>query len=289
MSGPTGIGSPPQSAGTPAASYGRTICKSEVRLIPSRIRKVLSTMADHQVRALLMGGQACVFYGAAEFSRDTDLLILADPANLARLNAALQHLQAERIAVPPLALDYLRRGHAVHFRCHHPEAADIRVDVMSCLRGVDDFDALWSRRTTLTDTDGVVYELLALPDLVQAKKTQRSKDWPMLQRLLEAHYLQHRLAATSPQQRFWLLELRTPELLVEATQQWPELAEQIAAQRPLLRLAQSGQAQALRDALWAEEQAQRQEDRIYWQPLKAELERLRHAARSDRQTDEGVP
>jgi hypothetical protein len=37
-------------------------------------------MASHQVRALLMGGQACVFYGAAEFSRDTDLLILADPA-----------------------------------------------------------------------------------------------------------------------------------------------------------------------------------------------------------------
>jgi len=34
-------------------------------------------MAGHRVRALLMGGQACVFYGAAEFSRDTDLLILA--------------------------------------------------------------------------------------------------------------------------------------------------------------------------------------------------------------------
>ena len=78
-----------------------------------------------------MGGQACVFYGAAEFSRDTDLLILADAANLARLEAALRDLQAECIAVPPLALDYLQRGHAVHFRCHHPEAADIRVDVMS--------------------------------------------------------------------------------------------------------------------------------------------------------------
>ena len=76
---------PPYSVGTPAASYGNTICKSEVRLIPSRIRKVLSTMADHQVRALLMGGQACVFYGAAEFSRDTDFLILADPTNLDRL------------------------------------------------------------------------------------------------------------------------------------------------------------------------------------------------------------
>ena len=30
-------------------------------------------MRSHRVRALLMGGQACVFYGGAEFSRDTDL------------------------------------------------------------------------------------------------------------------------------------------------------------------------------------------------------------------------
>lgn len=29
-------------------------------------------MRVHRVRALLMGGQACVFYGAAEFSRDGD-------------------------------------------------------------------------------------------------------------------------------------------------------------------------------------------------------------------------
>lgn len=32
-----------------------------------------------------MGGQACVLYGAAEFSRDTDLVILADAKNLMRL------------------------------------------------------------------------------------------------------------------------------------------------------------------------------------------------------------
>ncbi len=88
MSGPSGIGLRPCNAGTPAASCGSIICRSEVRLIPSRIRKVLFTMASRRVRALLMGGQACVFYGAAEFSRDTDLLILADPANLARLEVA---------------------------------------------------------------------------------------------------------------------------------------------------------------------------------------------------------
>jgi hypothetical protein len=254
-------------------------------LIPSRIRKVLSTMASRQVRALLMGGQACVFYGAAEFSRDTDLLILADAANLARLEAALQDLQAQRIAVPPLSIDYLQRGHAVHFRCRHAEAADIRVDVMSHLRGVDEFDVLWARRTTLTDTDGTVYELLSLPDLVQAKKTQRSKDWPMLQRLLEAHYLRHRADSTPAQQRFWMRELRTPELLVDAVRRWPQLAERIAPQRPLLLLAQTEQLGQLREALSTEEQTERQHDRTYWQPLKAELERLRHSLRTRSQPD----
>ena len=47
------------------------------------------------MRALLMGGQACILYGAAEFSRDADLAVLASPANLARLRKALDDLQAQ--------------------------------------------------------------------------------------------------------------------------------------------------------------------------------------------------
>ena len=42
------------------------------------------TMARNRVRCLLMGGQACVFYGAAEFSRDSDFAILAEPDGLFR-------------------------------------------------------------------------------------------------------------------------------------------------------------------------------------------------------------
>jgi len=75
-----------------------------------------------------MGGQACVFYGAAEFSRDTDFAILAEAANLARLRQALTELQAEPIAVPAFELKYLRRGHAIQFRCQHPDALRMRVD-----------------------------------------------------------------------------------------------------------------------------------------------------------------
>ena len=79
-------------------------------MIPSPIRKALSTIRKHRVDHLLMGGQACVLYGAAEFSRDLDLALLPDPANL---------------------------------------------------------------------------DLLSLPDLIAAKKTQRDKDWPMIRRLIE--------------------------------------------------------------------------------------------------------
>ncbi|MDW8308976.1 MAG: hypothetical protein RMK20_06350 [Verrucomicrobiales bacterium] len=127
-------------------------------------------MRAHRVRALLMGDRACVFYGAAEFSRDADFAILADAENLARLRAALRELQAEVIAIPPFELRYLRRGHAVHFRCAHPEASGLRVDVMSKLRGVPPFEKLWARRTTVELPDGERWDLLSLPDLVQAKK-----------------------------------------------------------------------------------------------------------------------
>jgi hypothetical protein len=47
-----------------------------------------------------MGGQACVFYWAAEFSRDLDLLILVDADNLDRVRAGLADLRAKPIAVP---------------------------------------------------------------------------------------------------------------------------------------------------------------------------------------------
>jgi len=70
-------------------------------LTPTPIRQVLSTFQTTGVRTLLMGGQACVFYGAAQDSKDINFLVLADQENFVRLEAALAALQASRIAVPP--------------------------------------------------------------------------------------------------------------------------------------------------------------------------------------------
>jgi hypothetical protein len=233
-------------------------------------------MRMHRVRALLMGGQACVLYGAAEFSRDTDFAILADAANLTRLRKALAELKAQPVAVPPFAIKHLRRGHAVHFRCQHPDALQMRVDLMSKMRGVDSFEKLWKRRTTLELPGGEKCDLLSLPDLVQAKKTQRDKDWPMIRRLVEAHYFQNQMKPLRAQIQFWLRELRTPELLLELARRHPMICRQSIRQRPLLDHAQSAKMVELEQALLAEETAERQRDKEYWLPLRKELEKLRH-------------
>jgi hypothetical protein len=244
-------------------------------LIPNPILKVLSSMREHHVQCLLMGGQACVFYGAAEFSRDTDLAILADDQNLSRLKAALDALQAQLIAVPDFNPSHLHSGHSIHFRCHHPEAQGMRVDVMSKMRGVDPFPELWERRTTLQTPDGTICDLLSLPDLVLAKKTQRDKDWPMIRRLVEAHYFENLAAPNSYQIDFWFRELRTSSLLIDSARAWPEAAEQASQSRPLAALAISGDEPNLTSALNEEEQSERLKDKDYWLPLKRELEKMR--------------
>jgi hypothetical protein len=221
-----------------------------------------------------MGGQACVFYGAAEFSRDLDLLILAGADNMARLAAALEELAARPIAVPPFELRHLSRGHAVHFRCGREDVAGLRIDVMTKLRGVADFEELWERRTTI-EVEGEPVDLLGIEDLVQAKKTQRDKDWPMIRRLIEQSYFRGIEDPSAAAVKFWLRELRSPELLIEAAAAYAEHANSLAAGRPALAAALRCDAEQVRELLETEERDERQRDREYWAPLKKELERLR--------------
>jgi hypothetical protein len=249
----------------------------EVLLTVNPIHKVLSTLSSHRLQYLLIGGQACILYGAAEFSRDADIVLLASPDNLNRLSAALRDLEAELIAVPPLRLDYLQKGHAVHFRCRRSDVSGLRIDILSRMRGVDEFEALWGRRTTVEIGNGEAYDLISLPDLVLSKKTQRDKDWPMIRRLVEAHYYANRERLSPEQVEFWLREARTPELLIEVAAAHPAVADSMIRTRPLISLATGALLEELERALAEEQARERVADRAYWQPLREELERLPHA------------
>ncbi len=248
-------------------------------MIPNPILKVLLTLSSHEVRHLLMGGQACVFYGAAEFSRDCDIVIVADDENLIRLTAALEELEADCIAVPPLDWSHLDRGHAIHFRCKHAEAAGIRLDVMTKMRGCGGFASLWEERTTIQDAEGFVYELLGIEDLIKAKKTQRDKDWPMIRRLVDSHYDQNRDEPGADQVRFWLRESRTPEVLIQVAAEYPDFLKEVIKERPLLVETLSASRTALRQELEKEQLREKEADRQYWQPLMKELEAMRLAKR----------
>ena len=252
-------------------------------MIPSPILKVFSTLRAREVRCLLMGGQACVLYGAAEFSRDTDLAVLAEPDNLERFSDALRDLAASVIAVPPFEPGYLDRGHAVHFRCQADGAQGMRIDVMSRMRGVPEFPVLWERRNTFTlnggDSGPVDVDVMALPDLVSAKKTRRDKDWPMIRRLVEAHYWTHQEQATSARVEFWLRELRTAALLVDCVRAYPGLAARVGRDRSACALALHEDVAGVEVALGDEMESERSADRAYWKPLLKEIEGLRADAR----------
>jgi len=182
-------------------------------------------------------------------------------------------------AVPPFDPQYLERGHAVHFRCEHDQAVSMRLDVMTRMRGVDEFEALWQRRTTLADDAGLQFELLGIHDLVKAKKTQRDKDWPMIRRLVESHYESHRGHATDEQIRFWLSESLTPEMLIRPAADHGKQVQNLVRQRPLLAETLGASHAAIEAGLQAEQRTEKEADRACWLPLKRELADLRREAR----------
>jgi len=233
-------------------------------------------LKNFQVKALLIGGQACIVYGASEFSRDSDFVILSDNANLENLKKALVELKAEAIYVPELKEEFLKRGHGCHFRCNAEDVKDLRIDVMSRLRGCAPFEELWGRRNSVV-VEGQAIDIISLQDLVTSKKTQRDKDWFMLKRLIEADIIKHENDITDERLRWWFLESRESGRLVRLAGKFPDIAKECSGKRKLLEFALAGDIHSLGGELLLEEKEERGKDIEYWKPLKKELETLRHA------------
>lgn len=244
-------------------------------MTPNSIPRALSTLLKHKVKALLIGGQACILYGAAEFSRDIDLVIMVSSDNLENLKSALKELEAERIFYPDLSEDVLLKGHACHFRCQREDVKGLRVDIIGVMRGVDSFADLWERREEINLSEAGKIAVMGLSDLVKSKKTQRDKDWPMIRRLIESDIYNEPENPLDDKIRFWLTECRTPELLVSLTAKYPEIASSMAVIRPLLKPAIEGKHEEINKLLRDEEDKEREIDQRYWKPLRAELESWR--------------
>lgn len=167
---------------------------------------------------------------------------------------------------------------------HAPDIEGLRIDLMSHLRGVAPFEELWQRRTTF-EAGGENVDLLALEDLVKAKKTQCDKDWPMIRGLVEQDYFARPANPRPEQVEFWLREMRSAELLVDVASTYPEPARRVAEIRQAVAAALGGNAPEVARRLDEEERQERRLDREYCEPLKAELEQMRRNRRRGRLTD----
>ncbi|HMP71832.1 MAG TPA: hypothetical protein PKE55_01075 [Kiritimatiellia bacterium] len=150
----------------------------------------------------------------------------------------------------------------------------MRLDVMSVMRNLPGFDTLWRRRTT-AEVEGHTIELLSLPDLITAKKTQRDKDLPMIRRLVEAHYVNFAAEPTVEREDFWLRECRTPDLLRDLVRLFPGSIHRVEKARPFLASIASMTEEDIEKALFEEEAHERASDKAYWKPLRDELEQIR--------------
>jgi hypothetical protein len=247
-------------------------------LIPTPIQSALTSLRQHRVETLLLGGQASILYGGAEFSRDLDLMVAAAPATLPRLEHALHDLEATLIAVPPLRADLLEQGHAVHFRCGRPDVAGLRLDLMTRPPRLPDIEAVWDRRVEIELDIGPV-TVVALEDLIQTKKTQRDKDWAIIGALVQADMIRHHQRPDPARIGFWLREGREAAELISLAATFPDLATPLAAERPVVASAQRGDRREVEFELAREQIEGKQADRDYWRPLQRQLEQMRHDQR----------
>ncbi len=250
------------------------------------------------VRWLLISGQATILYGAATFSEDVDLWVDPIPSNLERFKSALRASQARYYKLTPaLTAANAAERHGFHFVVPSPEdGSEIFLDVMGFPPRVGTFDAAFAASRNI-DTRWGVLPTIGIKDLVEIKKTQRPRDYPIISRLALA-WLDERSANCSADDLEWALDnlFSLPEL-VRLFIEHPDLAAVLPPSTPDLvvsaavQLRAHGQLQqTLEDDLedWFDQKMApiRRSDRHFWRTVIETLRQLR--ARGELMT-EGAP
>jgi hypothetical protein len=135
------------------------------------------------VEYLLISGQACILYGASEFSEDVDIWTRPTASNAANLMRALAACDAVvHKLTPPMTPATMRRGHGYHYKL-----PDVRqplfLDVMPRPPRVGPFAAAARRARRMQSLWGPV-RVVAVSDLIELKKTRRLADYDVITNLV---------------------------------------------------------------------------------------------------------
>jgi len=124
-------------------------------------KELLSILAKHKVRYLVVGGYAVMKYTEPRFTKDLDLWIATDAKNAEAVFAALREFGAPLKDLT--ASDFTQEGY--FYQMGNPP---FRLDIMMSLPGVT-FETAWASREQ-TQVEGLVIPFISKADLITTKE-----------------------------------------------------------------------------------------------------------------------
>lgn len=147
-------------------------------------RAFIELLSKHDVRYLIVGGEAVIFHGYARLTGDTDFFYGRDAANAQRLFNALEEFWGDDIPGVKAPAELTAAGLILQFG-----VPPNRIDLINEVDGVA-FDAAWSARieaTMATPTGEIPICYMCLEDLIMNKQVAgRPKDMDDLTYLRKA-------------------------------------------------------------------------------------------------------
>ncbi|MBI5360497.1 MAG: hypothetical protein HZA48_07935 [Planctomycetes bacterium] len=255
--------------------------KNQKHISDSPFSAVLAALEQCKVEYIVLGGQAVIAYGASQFTRDADFWINPTRANIKRFEKVLRELKASQRFLPPLKLSYLRKGHGIHFRFNYYEK-DFYVDIMGKPPRVTGFSPA-QKDAIHVKWHGLDVPVLDLPRLINTKKTDREKDYLIIQSLTDAVFEQAQKSQTMRKSviRWLVKELRDPRHLQAIAETWKNGKEELlkSGRKASVLSVKNASVPAIQEELDFEKEKLKKENREYWKPFIDELRDLRRKQR----------
>lgn len=245
------------------------------------IKSFFQTLTQYKIKYLLISGQATVIYGAATFSEDIDLWIAPDPENWRKFLTCLNKSKAKIYKLtPPIKPEFIAKGHAYHFEF----PSTWFLDVMGIVPRAGDFKTA-SQNARSYETEWGKIKVMGLRNLVQIKKTLRLADYPIISNLVRREYEQLIKTGINAEDWTWILNnsFEAEDIFYflknhhEARKVCKRLSRKCLkyAMRLMDNTEKTNDFTAVSNAIALEVEKIRQQDRIYWKKIIADLKMLK--------------
>ena len=144
---------------------------------------LLELLAKNDVEFVIVGGFAGVVHGCTYVTQDVDICCEFSPANLKKLQKALENVHPVHRMTPNRLKFKLNDENAGQFKNLYLDTDIGQLDCLSFVDGVGDFKAA-KQKSRLIEVEDVKIRVLNIEALIEAKKAMnRPRDRQMLEQL----------------------------------------------------------------------------------------------------------